>query len=173
MRARLAACLLFTLPGIVFTGSANASAEHTGVVAGRTAISLPDTAEYSAAERKILALERERSAAIARRDTTWLATLYAPDFEAIVGNGRRIRRADLFEIFSRDDPGSRFVIDELAIRAYAGAATVTGRLRFRGQDRAITAETRYTHVYVQRDGQWWMVRAQATVVPKPPPPLKP
>jgi len=141
----------------------------SGVLAGRTVIALPDTVEYSAAERAILALERERSAAIARRDTTWLATLYAPDFEAIVGNGRRIRRDDLFEIFGRDDPRSQFQIDELAVRAYVGAATVTGRLKFLGQDGAVVAETRYTHMYVERDGNWWIVRAQATAVPKAPP----
>jgi len=139
------------------------------VIAGRTTITLPDTIPYSSAERVILSLERERSGRIAARDTAWLATLYAPEFEAIVGNGRRIRRNDLFQIFGRDDPNSRFQIDELSVRAYSGAATVTGRLRFLGKDGAMAAETRYTHVYVQRDGHWWIVRAQATAVPASPP----
>ena len=173
MRVRQLPALFLGAMALAWTGPAGASAEAVEVVAGRTVITMPDTVAYSAAERTILALERERSAAIARRDTTWLATLYAPDFEAIVGNGRRIRRPDLFEIFGRDDPRSRFQIDELAVRAYAGAATVTGRLKFLDRDGAVAAETRYTHVYVQRDGQWWMVRAQATAVPKAPPTLKP
>ena len=168
MRVRLFAVCLVTSIAIAFAGSAHSTPATAGVRAGRTVIALPDTVEYSAAERTILALERERSAAIARLDTTWLATLYAPDFEAIVGNGRRIRRADLFEIFGRDDPRSQFQIDELAVRAYAGAATVTGRLKFLDRDGVVVAETRYTHVYVQRNGHWWMVRAQATAVPKAP-----
>ena len=112
-----------------------------------------------------MALERERSAAIARTDTTWLAQLYSPDFEAVVGSGRRISRADLFRIFGRDDPASRFTIDELAVRGYRGAATVTGRLRFLTTEGTVAAETRYLHVYIERDGHWWIVRAQATVVP--------
>ena len=90
--------------------------EH--VRAGRTQITLPDTTEYSALARRILGLERERSAAIARGDTTWLATLYAADFEGIAANGRRIGRADLFRLFARDDPESRFTIDELSARDY-------------------------------------------------------
>lgn len=151
-------------------GTAHAqSAVPSRVVAGRTSILLPDTTSYSAEERFILGLERERSARIAARDTAWLATLYAPEFEAVVGNGRRIRRDDLFQVFGRDDPNSRFAIDELAVRAYSAAATVTGRLRMLDKDGAILTESRYTHVYIQRDRHWWIVRAQATAVPAPAP----
>ena len=62
------------------------------VTEGRTLISIPDTTAYSADERAVLALERGRSGAIARRDTTWLAALYAPDFRGVAGNGIRIER---------------------------------------------------------------------------------
>ena len=166
----LAGLLSVAHPARAETTGANPPAPPGSVLAGRTTITLPDTMRYTTAERAILTLERERSAAIARGDTIWLATLYAPDFEAIVGNGRRIARADLFKVFGRDDPESRFAIDELAVRAYSGAATVTGRLRFLGAGDVVTAESRYTHVYIERDGHWWIVAAQATAVP---PPAKP
>jgi len=55
----------------------------------------------------------------------------------------RIERADLFRIFGRDDPVSRFLIDELSIHAYGGAATVTGRLRTVAATGEVTAESRY------------------------------
>ena len=135
------------------------------VRAGRTQIALPDTTEYSALARRILGLERERSAAIARGDTTWLATLYAADFEGIAANGRRIGRADLFRVFARDDPETRFTIDELAACDYGGAVMVTGRLRTYAPDDELRGDTRYLHVYVNRNGAWWLVRAQATLMP--------
>lgn len=137
------------------------------VTEGRTLITLPDTTSYSPDERAILALERGRSAAIARGDTVWLANLYASDFRGVAGNGSRIVRADLFRIFGRDDPVSRFLIDELAIHSYGAVATVTGRLRTRAATGEVTAESRYLHVYVTREGRWQLVAAQATVVPKP------
>lgn len=130
------------------------------VVAGQTTITLPDTQAYSPAARRIVALEVGRSAAIARHDTTWLATLYAPDFRGVVANGRRVSRDDLFRVFSFDNPAARFAIDELEVRDFGEAATVTGRLRTLG-----AGESRYLHVYVRRDGRWWLVAAEGTAVP--------
>lgn len=137
------------------------------VTEGRTLISIPDTTAYSPDERGILALERGRSAAIARQDTAWLSTLYASDFRGVAGNGIRIERQDLFRIFGRDDPVSRFLIDELAVRSYGGVATVTGRLQTLAATGEVTAESRYLHVYVKREGRWQLVQAQSTVVPRP------
>jgi len=137
------------------------------VTEGRTLISIPDTTALSPDERAILALERGRSAAIARQDTAWLSTLYAPDFRGVAGNVIRIGREDLFRVFGRNGPVSRFLIDELAIRSYDGAATVTGRLRTLAATGEVTAESRYLHVYVKRETRWQLVAAQATVVPQP------
>ena len=148
-------------------GTPASSATSEPVRAGRTLITLPDTIAYSPLERRILGLERERSAAIARADTAWLATVYPPDFEGIAANGRRIGRPDLFRVFGRDDPESRFTIDELVVRDYGGAAMVTGRLRTFAPGGGVRGDTRYLHVYVKRNGGWWLVRAQATLMPPP------
>jgi ketosteroid isomerase-like protein len=144
--------------------SRRAEAQTSEVVAGQTVIALPDTAGYSAAQRRILALERERSSAIARHDTAWLATLYAPDFAGVAANGSRVDRAALFRVFSRDAPDARFAIDELSVRDLGSAATVSGRLRTLGPDGAVAGESRYLHVYVRRDGHWWLVAAEGTAV---------
>ena len=146
------------------TRSAPASADQ--VVAGQTTITLPDTSAYSPAQRRIVALEVRRSAAIARQDTVWLATLYATDFEGVPANGARVDRAALFRVFGRDNPNGRFLIDELAVRPLGpGLATVTGRLRTTTTDgQQVVAESRYLHVYVQRAGHWWIVAAQGTPV---------
>ena len=147
------------------------------VVAGQTTITLPDTSAYSRSARRLLALEVERSAAIARHDTAWLATLYAPDFRGVVANGTRVDRSALFRVFSFDNPAARFTIDELEVRDFGAAATVTGRLRTLSPAGGVAGESRYLHVYVRRGGKWWMVAAEGTaVLPRPapaPPPAPP
>jgi uncharacterized protein DUF4440 len=174
VKVRMRALTLFvaalSLAGLHGEAGADQPAPHASdqVTEGRTLISIPDTTGYSADERAILALERGRSGAIARRDTTWLAGLYAPDFRGVAGNGVRIERPDIFRIFGRDDPVSRFLIDELAIHSYGGTATVSGRLRTLAATGEVTAESRYLHVYVTREGRWQLVAAQATAVTKPP-----
>jgi ketosteroid isomerase-like protein len=138
------------------------------VVAGQTTITLPDTSGYSRTERRILGLERDRSAAIARRDTAWLVNLYAPDFRGVLANGRRVDRDALFAIFSQDNPGARFAIDELEVREVGAVVLVTGRLRTLGPGGEVAAESRYLHVYIRRDLRWWIVAAEGTAVAPPP-----
>lgn len=168
-RALLALVTALAVAGSASKASADQPAPHAPdqVTEGRTLISIPDTTTFSPDERAILALERGRSAAIARQDTAWLSTLYASDFRGVAGNGVRIERQDLFRILGRDDPVSRFLIDELAIHSYGGAATVTGRLRSLAATGEVTAESRYLHVYVRRETRWQLVAAQATGVPQP------
>lgn len=164
--AALAAAFLAFVPA---PGAAQ-TAEPGRVLAGQTTIFLPDTTAYSPAQRRILTLERERSAAIARRDTAWLATLYAPDFRGVVGNGARVDRPGLFRVFAQDRPDDRFVIDELEVRDFGSAATVTGRLRSITPEGRTLTEARYLHVYVRRSEKWWLVAAQGTAVAPPPAP---
>jgi len=164
-RSTLIACsLLAMLPSLARSDTASSFAAGQ-VLAGRTTITLPDTTGYSPFERLILALEIERSAAIARRDTTWLASLYAPDFTGVAANGRRIDRPALFQLFGGDNPENRFFIDELMIHGYGTAATVSGRLRMLTSAGDVTGDSRYLHVYLQREGHWWIVAAGATMVP--------
>ncbi|HEX8693190.1 MAG TPA: nuclear transport factor 2 family protein [Longimicrobium sp.] len=151
---------------------ASQAQEPGRVLAGQTTIFLPDTSGYSPVQRRILAMERERSVAIARRDTAWLAALYAPDFRGVVGSGARVDRPALFRVFGQDTPDQRFVIDELEVRELApAAATVAGRLRSMTPEGHTLTEQRYLHVYVRRSDRWWLVAAQGTAVaPRAAPP---
>jgi ketosteroid isomerase-like protein len=133
-------------------------------VEGQTTITLPDSAAYSRSARHILELERDRSAAIARRDTAWLANLYAPDFRGVLADGRRVDRDALFAVFTQGSPGARFAIDELEVREFGSVIVVTGRLRTLGPGGEVAAESRYLHLYTRRDLRWWIVAAEATAV---------
>lgn len=135
------------------------------VTEGQTRITLPDASGYSKVQREILSLERRRSAAIAAHDLTWLATVYAPDFRGIAAGGRRVDRDTLFAIFGRDNPDSRFLIDELEIRQFGPTmTTVTGRLRTTTVAGEVQGESRYLHAYTRRGGRWVIVSAAGSVV---------
>jgi ketosteroid isomerase-like protein len=153
-RALLCSVLSLFLTAIV-------SAED--VTEGQTRITLPDASGYSKVQRELLSLERRRSAAIAAHDLTWLATVYAPDFRGIAAGGRRVDRETLFAIFGRDNPDSRFLIDELEIRQFGTMATVTGRLRTTTVSGEVQGESRYLHVYTRRGGRWMIVSAAGSV----------
>jgi ketosteroid isomerase-like protein len=145
--------------------TAAVAAQTSTVTAGQTAITLPDTGGYAASERLILRAEIRRSEAIAAHDTAWLATLYAADFQGVVANGLRVDRSALFAVFSRDNPGARFTIDELAVRALSpDAAVVTGRLASLAPDGSTAFASRYLHVYVLRPEGWRLVAAEGTAV---------
>jgi len=159
MLANLLTALLLVAPG--------SSPEQ--VVSGQTTITLPDTGKYSPTERRILDLEVERSAAIARHDTAWLSNLYAPDFRGVPANGQLVDRETLLGVFGRDNPNSRFLIDELVVRDFGTAATVMGRLRTTTLSGEVVAESRYLHAYVSREGHWWIVAAAGSAVAKAPP----
>jgi hypothetical protein len=149
-------------------GGAGRAAGSRDVVEGQTTITLPDTVGYSAVERTLIRLERRRSAAIAGHDTMWLATLYAPDFQGVVATGRRVDRAALFGVFARDNPGARFLFDELEARELTpGTATVTGRLRSLAADGSVGSESRYLHVYVRTGRRWQLRVAEGTAVAAP------
>jgi hypothetical protein len=134
------------------------------VTEGQTRITLPDASGYSKVQRELLTLERRRSAAIAAHDLTWLATVYAADFRGIAAGGRRVDRETLFAIFGRDNPDSRFLIDELEIRQFGPMTTVTGRLRTTTVAGEVVGESRYLHVYTRRGGRWMIVNAAGSVV---------
>jgi hypothetical protein len=170
MRSRVAAFLLSFAPVILAADAA--PLRPPGVVmSGQTAITVPDASAWSAAARQILELEIERSAAIARHDTGWLSNLYAADFSGVTAGGFPVDQAALLKVFTRDNPDSRFLIDELAVREFGDAATVMGRLRTATSSGDVVGESRYLHVYLLRDRHWWIVAAAGSaVLPRTAPP---
>ena len=159
---RLTCLLLFVV--VCRSGGAQTPGQ---VVAGQTTITLPDTNGLSAIARQILAIEVERSAAIARHDTAWLSRVYAADFRGVPANGQLVDRATLLNVFTRDNPNSRFLIDELVIRDFGAAASVMGRLRTTTLAGEVIAESRYLHLYISRDSHWWIVNAVGSAVQRP------
>jgi hypothetical protein len=158
---RLVAAWIFLAANL----AAQSPSGKSEAVEGQTTIRLPDSLSMNSAERELLRLERRRSAAIASHDTIWLATVYAKDFRGVAANGAQVDRAALFRVFARDNPDSRFLIDELAIKSLSSTtAVVRGRLTTLTTSGRVLGASRYLHVYLKRSDRWEIVAAQGTVV---------
>ena len=113
----------------------------------------------------LLDLEHKRSAAIASHDTAFLNEIYADDFRGVTALGFKVTKADLLEVFSRDNPNTKFALDQLEPRVFGDTAVMMGRLTGRDAQGAITSQSLYMHVYARRQGRWQLVAGQGTVVP--------
>jgi hypothetical protein len=138
-------------------------------VESQTSFVLPDTTVMGARERGLIRFEQERSAAIARHDTTVLRRMYAEEFRGVTATGFAVDRERLLGVFTRDDPTTVFTIDEMAARTIGSrpeAAILTGRLTTKRRATGeIVAVSRFIHVYVWRDGRWQILAGQGTLVP--------
>lgn len=101
-------------------------------------------------------------------DRAALQAVLMPDFLLIdVMSGSEIPAGILIEVV-----GSRQLrfesIDRIdsRVREYGDTAVVTGQTRMRGGygDQAFEAHSRYTHVYVRREGAWRLASAQGTPI---------
>lgn len=105
-------------------------------------------------------------------DTEGLERILAEDFVLIdVMSGGVISKAMLLSIIGPDRlQFEKIESAETLIRVYGDAAVVTGRTQMAGRvgEAPFSADSRYTHVYIDEQGQWRLVAAQGTkVMPQP------
>jgi hypothetical protein len=91
----------------------------------------------------LIALERQRSAAIAVHDMAFLSRLYDDDFRGITAAGFQVDKPTLMEVFKRDDPNTRFTLDQLETRIVGDTALLWGRLTGRDAKGTILSQSRY------------------------------
>lgn len=120
----------------------------------------------SKAEEELRELERTRSRAIREGDMKTLDAIYADDFSGIVGTGQVINKEQLLAVFKRNDPSLHFTTDEINIRVFNETAVFTGRLAAITGSGVVAFASRFTHVFVKRDGRWQCVAGQSTVIAK-------
>jgi hypothetical protein len=128
-------------------------------------VSASNTSLAASDNETLVDLEHKRSAAIAAHDKTFLDEIYGEDFRGVTALGFKVSKADLMEVFSRDNPNTKFALDELLPRVFGDMAILTGRLTGRDAQGAITSQSLYMHVYQRRSGKWQLVAGQGTVVP--------
>ena len=116
------------------------------------------------ARQAILRLEEEWKAAQRNTDTSAFTRLLAPDFTFIGTSGSVRDRAGYAASRSGSwiPQGTTFTVAELHVRIYGATAVVTGRENSTGP--RFTGSTRFTQVWLLRQGKWQMVAAQRTEI---------
>ena len=108
-------------------------------------------------EKALVDLEMQRSQAIWKKDLKPLEGIYADDFRGLLADGSFVNKAGLFEMFKGHDPSLRFTVEELEARVLGQAAVTHGRITGRDPKGEIVILSKFTHVYVWRDGRWQIV----------------
>jgi ketosteroid isomerase-like protein len=112
--------------------------------------------------------DRQFFAALLAGDASALDRLLADDFMIIdVMSGSEHPKAAFIEaIEQRQVQFEAITPSEVRVRLYPGTALVTGRTEMRGRfgETPFTTKSRYTHVYVLKDGSWRLVGAQGTPI---------
>jgi hypothetical protein len=99
-------------------------------------------------------------------DVARFKALLADDFTGVLADGRVINKAD-FLLLAKDNLDAHDLrLRDLVIRPYADTAIV-GALVTYDREKGPTVRTRYSSLYVRRDGRWAIVWTQWTRVAAP------
>ena len=107
---------------------------------------------------------------LAAGDTAGLDNLLTDDFVLIdVFRGAEISRSALLALIESQQLTFAPVTPmDVTVRLHGTTAIITGRTDMRGsfEDTPFAAASRYTHIYVHRDGGWHLAAAQGTMIPE-------
>ena len=128
---------------------------------------LAGPARAASAEEELTALEDQRRDAIRVKDFAMLGRIYAPEFTAVAGNGELIDRPTLFRLFDQGGSALKFETDEIRVQQHGDTAIFFGRLTGRTPTGETATVSRFSHVFIRREGRWVCVAGQSTPVAAP------
>jgi ketosteroid isomerase-like protein len=116
--------------------------------------------------------DRQFFTALISADVAALDRLLADDFILIdVMSGSEVTKSSLLAVITSGQLRFEAVEPvESLVRLYQTTAVITGRTQMRGRfaEQPFSVSSRYTHVFVEQQGQWRLVTAQGTQVSDPP-----
>jgi len=116
--------------------------------------------------------DRQFFTALISADVAALDRLLADDFLLIdVMSGSEVTKSSLLAVIESGQLRFEAIEPvESLVRLYQTTAVITGRTQMRGRfaEQPFTVSSRYTHVFVEQQGQWRLVTAQGTQVSAPP-----
>ena len=118
-------------------------------------------------EKELIRVENAWKQAVVKRDVSALQYLYADEYMSVDQEGMTWNKKQDIEI---DTAGvsrlSTYKLEDINVRIYGDVAVVTGRNYATGKvlDGAAKAQTRFTDVFVKRDGRWQCVHSQTTPI---------
>jgi ketosteroid isomerase-like protein len=106
-------------------------------------------------------LNREYIAAYMKPDVGWYRRHLARDFVCIESDGSLQTRTTFLAAAARGPDVAAYRLSNVRVRLYGGVALVQATGRFTRPD-GRRGTSRYTDVYVRRNGTWKVVSAQIT-----------
>jgi uncharacterized protein (TIGR02246 family) len=132
---------------------------------GLMAVPIGSAQTQDPAEKELVGIEHAWKQAIVKRDAAALQRLYADEYMSIDQEGMTWNKKQDIAI---DTAGasrlSAIKLDDFKVRFYGDVAIVTGRDSATGtiHGSAAKAQTRFTDVFVKRDGRWQCIHSQTT-----------
>ncbi len=121
-------------------------------------------------EKAVMQMEEDLRVAITKSDTKAYGRIVADDYvfttqDAVVRN--KAQMVSAYDSGNIKYESAKF--DDMKVHPYGDTAVVTGLSTVKAQDNGkdISGQTRYTRVYVKRQGRWQLVATQATRIAEP------
>ena len=137
------------------------------VIIGLLAVSIGSAQTRDSTEQELIGVENAWKQAVVKRDVSALQRLYADEYMSIDQEGMSWNKKQDIEIDTKGASRlSTYKLDDVNVRSHADVAVVTGRNSATGTvlGRAEKAQTRFTDVFVKRDGRWQCVHSQTTLI---------
>jgi ketosteroid isomerase-like protein len=134
------------------------AATTLAVAQARTGLPKPED-ELRAAEQRLADAERDG-------DTATLQQMLAEEFVATGATGVQTPKADFIDWYSPKHY-KYMTAEELDVRVYGESAVVLGKCRQLNLDADHEEATRFTDVWVKRDGRWVVVAEHFSLLPPP------
>ncbi|CAN5339730.1 hypothetical protein BH10ACI1_BH10ACI1_28440 [soil metagenome] len=123
-------------------------------------------------EAELMQLERNIGQANIKLDKAFFERIEAEEFIFTDSGGGITTKSE--DIASLDKPPGEFKlvsyeVDEMKVMIYGKTAVVTGRIttKLQGKDREIISQSRFTDVFVKRDGRWQIVAGHSSRIREP------
>lgn len=120
----------------------------------------------------LMQIERDIGQANIRRDKKFFENIEADEFIFTDSGGGITTKAE--DVASLDKtPGDlrliSYEVDEMKVSVYGATAVVTGRTTTvsKGKDREVTSRSRFTDVFVKRNGRWQLVAGHSSRIREP------
>jgi hypothetical protein len=118
-------------------------------------------------EATLRQLNGEYVASFVNSDPAHYDRLLAPEFVAIASTGALIDRATFLKNAANPSGMRSFVATDVAVQIVGdNVGIIQARTPYTRLD-GTTGDTRYTDIWVKRDGRWWALRAQVTAIRTP------
>jgi ketosteroid isomerase-like protein len=130
-------------------------------------VALPAYAQNMGVEKDLMKVEHEMMQAVVNRDVAALNEFYADEFLSTDSEGMVWTKSQDIAIDS--EGASRvtsFTLEDLRVQVYGDVAVVTGRIVTKGTlaGEASAGHSRFTDVFVKRDGRWRCVANHTTAI---------